>query len=161
LTGEGVSITDTDAKKRPVDKYNKIPVFNSASSGIVERTSDNSIEEEKLTELEETGEIEETEAIEPEMETDSSEEDELSEETEAPRYNYIGYSQDYSLDDSQSYVSFEALKKMAMDAYRANNYFLAMQYFNKILVHNPRNKEALFFKKKLLSRMQGTKTSQL
>jgi hypothetical protein len=153
-------MTDTDAKKRPVDKYNKIPVFNSASSGIVELTSDKSIEAEKLTELEETEAIEDTEPIETEIETDPSEKDEQDEEAESPNYNYIGYSQDYSIDDSQSYVSLDALKKMAMDAYRANNYFLAMQYFNKILVQDPRNKEALFFKKKLLSRMQGTKTSQ-
>ena len=51
----------------------------------------------------------------------------------------------------------ELLKKMAMNAIRANNYPLAIDYLNKILVKDPRHKEALFFKKKVLMKIKEIK----
>ena len=49
------------------------------------------------------------------------------------------------------------LGSLAIDAFRAKNYFLAMQYFNKILIKDPTHKEAIFFKKRLLTRLHEQK----
>ena len=135
MTGEGIVNPKVELKKKREDSFSTIPVFNQPSDRIVnlnrvERSSDPL-----------------RDGMEPPME----------EEIERPRYTYIGYEESYSIDDSQSYCNVEMLKQMAMDAYRSKNYYLAMQHFNKILMKNPGNKEALFFKKKMIKLLKDMK----
>lgn len=135
MTGEGIVNPKVEIKKKREDSYSTIPVLAQPSDRIVnlnqvERSSDplrNSV-----------GPL-------------------MDEEIDRPRYTYIGYEESYSIDDSQSYYNLEMLKQMAMDAYRSKNYYLAMQHFNQILMKNPGNKEALFFKKKMIKLLKDMK----
>lgn len=147
MSGEGSNNLKPDPKKKSEGSYSKIPVFGPSIGGITTRDSESNQKESQ------TGRGITT--IPPNKESRSN--DKIKENKEAPRYNYIGYDQDYSIDDSQSYISLEMLKKLAMDAFRAKNYYVAMQYLNKILVKNPGNKEALFFKKKVLQQLEELK----
>jgi hypothetical protein len=138
LTGEGMknSNNNVNPKKKMEGRYSTIPDYGSAIGGV--------------TVLRNTDEIEK-------VKKDQAVED----DSEGPRYNYIGYEQNYSIDDSQSYASVELLKKMAINAMRANNYPLTIEYLNKILVKDPTHKEALFFKKKVLMKIKELKQNAL
>jgi hypothetical protein len=138
-------------KKKEENSYSKIPVYGYSSGDVITRSlNDNNQPGENI--------------VTPSMDSNNKSKDQIdekdndkTEENESSRYNYIGYAQDYSLDNSQTYVSVEVLKKMALDAFRAKNYYLAMQYFNKILIKYPTHKEALFFKKKVIAKLKELK----
>jgi len=137
MTGEGMSNNNhVSTKKKIQNRYSTIPDFGSVTGGVsVLRTKN---DDDK-----------------PKKDAD------IQKDVEGPRYNYIGYEGSYAIDDSQSYATVEILKKMAMNAYRANNLPLAIDYLNKILVKDPRHKEALFFKKKILMKIQELKQGAL
>ena len=145
MKGEGIESPETGNKKRPASEYSVIPVFGTPGDRIITFGNRNIVNPgiTPVSFSKDDGQVDPSEQTVDEF-------DEFDENTESPRYNYIGYSQDYSIDDSQSYVSIAVLKKMAKDAIKAKNYFTAMQFLNKILIRDPSNKEALFYKKKLL-----------
>ena len=65
-------------------------------------------------------------------------------------YGYIGYTQALPLDQNKYSLQPDLLLKLAREAVRKQDYYKAIKYLNTILIKNPHNLEAKFFKKKVM-----------
>ena len=86
------------------------------------------------------------------------------EEEKIKRYSYIGYSQDFPLDQSKYHLQEDLLLKLARDAVKKRDYYHAIRYLNTILIKNPNNQEAKFYKKQvmeILDQLKQTRKKEL
>ena len=72
-------------------------------------------------------------------------------EDESQRYKYIGYSQDFPIDQDKYTYSSDLLMKLARESVRKHDYYHAVRYLNMILIKNPKNFTAMFYKKQVLN----------
>lgn len=86
------------------------------------------------------------------------EEDEKEEEFQ--RYGYIGYSQDFPLDRNKYSLSIDLLLKLARDSVKKQDYYHAIRYLNVILIKNPNNYEAMFYKKQVMEALDQIKKAK-
>ena len=76
------------------------------------------------------------------------------------RYKYIGYLQDFPLDRSQYILQEDLLLKLAREAMRKRDFYKAIRYLNVVLIKNPNNIQARFYKKEImliLEQLQGAR----
>ena len=72
-------------------------------------------------------------------------------ENESQRYKYIGYSEDFPIDKEKYTYSQDLLMKLARESVRKRDYYHAIRYLNMILIKNPKNFTAIFYKKQVLN----------
>ena len=66
------------------------------------------------------------------------------------RYRYIGYSQDFPV-EMQSYSHQpQLLLKLARDAVKKRDFYKAIRYLNLILIKDPNNHPATFYKRQVM-----------
>jgi alkyl sulfatase BDS1-like metallo-beta-lactamase superfamily hydrolase len=66
------------------------------------------------------------------------------------RYNYIGYTQDFPLDATKYKMQSDLLLKLAREATKKRDYYKAIRYLNIILIKEPHNQEAKFYKRQVM-----------
>ena len=76
------------------------------------------------------------------------------------RYSYIGYSQDFPIDQQKYALQADLLYKLAREAVRKHDYYNAIRYLNTILIKNPHNETAKFYKKQGLEILEQMKRSR-
>jgi hypothetical protein len=81
-------------------------------------------------------------------------------EEELQRYKYIGYIQDFPLDQNKYELSIDLLLKLAREAVRKHDYYNAIRYLNMILIKNPKNYTAMFYKKQVVRVLEQMKRSR-
>lgn len=82
------------------------------------------------------------------------------EEEKFKRYKYIGYTQDFPLDQHKYTMQSDLLLKLARDATKKRDYYKAIRYLNIILIRNPNHQEAMFYKKQVLEILDQIKKSR-
>jgi alkyl sulfatase BDS1-like metallo-beta-lactamase superfamily hydrolase len=86
------------------------------------------------------------------------EKEEASEKTK--NYNYIGYSQAFPVDQQKYALQADLLLKLAREAVRKQDYYSAIKYLNAILMKNPHNETAKYFKKEVMEILEKIKKSR-
>ena len=76
------------------------------------------------------------------------------------RYNYIGYSQDFPLEQHKYALQPDLLLKLAREATKKRDFYKAIRYLNIILIKNPNNQQAKFYKRQVLEIMDQMKRSR-
>jgi hypothetical protein len=79
---------------------------------------------------------------------------------EKTKYNYIGYTQDFPIDHSKYHYDPSLLMKLARESVRKRDYYSAIRYLNIILMKNPRNHAAVFYKKEVMMALENLKRSK-
>jgi hypothetical protein len=88
------------------------------------------------------------------------EEENEDEEKGFKRYRYIGYTQDFPLDQSKYTLQTDLLLKLARDATKKQDYYKAIRYLNVILIKEPQNQEAKFYKRQVMEILEQLKKSR-
>lgn len=84
-------------------------------------------------------------------------------EEKASRYKYIGYLQDFPIDQSKYHMQADLLMKLARESVRKHDFYHAIRYLNTILIKDPSNHRAKFYKKEvmmILEQMRRRRESQ-
>ena len=84
---------------------------------------------------------------------------EKNDETDSQRYKYVGYLQDFPLDQTKYSYSPDLLLKLAREAVRKHDYYHAIRFLNIILMKNPKNYAAVFYKKQVVRVLEQLKRS--
>lgn len=66
------------------------------------------------------------------------------------RYKYIGYLQDFPIDQSKYHMQADLLMKLARESVRKHDFYNAIRYLNTILIKEPMNHRAKFYKKEVM-----------
>ena len=75
-------------------------------------------------------------------------------------YKYIGYTQDFPIDTTKYQYRPDLLMKLARESVRKRNYYDAIRYLNIILMKNPNNHAAAFYKKEVMMALENLKRSK-
>ena len=76
------------------------------------------------------------------------------------RYNYIGYATDLPLGQQKYALQVDLLMKLARECVRKHDYYNAIRYLNMILLKEPRNHTAQFYKKEVMLILDNMKRSR-
>ena len=76
------------------------------------------------------------------------------------RYGYIGYLQDFPLDRKHYTLQIDLLLKLARDAIQRKDFYKAIRYLNVVLIKNPNNTQAKYYKKEVMQILEQLKLSR-
>ncbi|WP_455392825.1 hypothetical protein [[Eubacterium] cellulosolvens] len=83
--------------------------------------------------------------------------DKEKDQDEGNRYKYIGYLQDFPIDQSKYHLQADLLMKLARESVRKHDFYNAIRYLNTILIKDPRNHRAKFYKKEVMMILEKIK----
>ena len=75
-------------------------------------------------------------------------------------YNYIGYTTAFPVDQQKYSLQTDLLLKLAREAVKKQDYYNAIKYLNTILIKNPHNETAKFYKKEVMEILEQIKRSR-
>ena len=73
------------------------------------------------------------------------------------RYRYIGYSQDFPVEMQRYSHQPQLLLKLAREATKKRDFYKAIRCLNLILIKDPNNREASFYKRQVIEVLEQMK----
>jgi hypothetical protein len=87
-------------------------------------------------------------------------EEESEDENSFKRYRYIGYTQDFPIDNHKYGLQTDLLMKLAREATKKKDYYEAIRYLNIILIRNPNNDRAQLYKQQIMEILNQLKNKR-